>query len=286
MKKIFCILFLLTTLSFGAEKRRAISTAQFTTEILLSLGVEDQMIGTAYLDDEILPELKDKYEKVPVLSKKAPTKEQFYSLEPDFLTGWKSIINSKNLGPEEELRKNGIEVYILKSQNSNKIEDIYYDIRELGKKFGVEKNSEDLINKINTEILEAKKNYTGKEIKVLVYDSQEKVPFVAGGGGIGNTIIELAGGKNIFSDTTFSFGNGSWERIIDENPDYIIILNYGETTIKNKLKFLEEKSPIKNIDAIKNNRIIVMNLSDFSPGVRVGHTIKELSKRIGVNNEK
>lgn len=285
MKKILFLIFVLSTLTFSLEKRRAVSTGQFTTEILLSLGVEDQMVGTSFLDDEILPELKEKYEKIPVLSKRAPTKEQFYLVEPNFLTGWKTIVNSKNLGPMEELEKNGVEVYLLKSQDSNKIEDIYYDIRELGKRFNVEKNAEKLIEKIECEIKEAKKNYKGKKVKVLVYDSQEKLPFVVGGGGIGNTIIELAGGINVFQDTNFSFGNGSWEKIVDENPDYIVVLNYGQVKIEDKLEFLEKRSPIKDLDAIKRKRIIVMGLSDFSAGVRVGKTIKKLSENIGKKNE-
>lgn len=81
-----------------AKPMHAVSTAQFTTEVLLAIGAEDQMAGTAYLDDEILPSLKEAYEKVPVLSDKYPTKEKFYSVSPDFLTGWDSVVNPKNLG--------------------------------------------------------------------------------------------------------------------------------------------------------------------------------------------
>lgn len=286
MKKLLFLIFVLSTLVFSSEKKRAVSTGQFTTEILLSLGVENQIIGTAFLDDEILPELKEKYDKIPVLSKVAPTKEQFYALEPNFLTGWRSIVSSKNLGPIEELEKNGVEVYLLKSQNSNKIEDIYYDIYELGKRFNSEESAKILVEKIDKEIKEAKSNNLKKRPKILVYDSQEKLPFVVGGGGIGNTIIELAGGENIFKDTKFSFGNGSWEKIIDEDPDYIVVLNYGQVKIENKIEFLEKRSPIKDLEAIKKKRVVIMTLSDFSAGVRVGKTIKKLSKIIGNNNEK
>lgn len=65
MKKILLFL-LITTLSFSTENIRAVSTSQFTTEILLAIGAENQLLGTAYLDDEILPELKEKYDKIPV----------------------------------------------------------------------------------------------------------------------------------------------------------------------------------------------------------------------------
>ena len=88
MRKLFILLLLsITSILSYAKPTRAVSTAQFTTEILLAIGAENQMVGTAFLDNPILPELKEKYEKIPVLSTKYPTKEKFYSVNPDFVTG-------------------------------------------------------------------------------------------------------------------------------------------------------------------------------------------------------
>lgn len=58
MKKIVGLFLIMITVCFSKEKIRAVSTAQFTTEMLLSIGASSQMVGTAYLDDDILPELK------------------------------------------------------------------------------------------------------------------------------------------------------------------------------------------------------------------------------------
>ena len=74
------------------------------------------------------------------------------------------------------------------------------------------------------------KNINRKKIKVFAYDSQESSPFVVGGNGIGNTMIEIAGGENIFKDTNFAFGVGTWEKILDQNPEVIIIVDYGNTS--------------------------------------------------------
>ena len=106
MKKILFSFLLLSSLCFAKVPQRAVSAAHFSTEILLSIGAEKQMVGTAYPDNEILPSLKEKYDKIPVLSMKNPTKEQFYAVKPDFLTGWDSTVLDKNLGPIKELEKN------------------------------------------------------------------------------------------------------------------------------------------------------------------------------------
>ena len=285
MKKILLLFLLITTLNFSKENVRAVSTSQFTTEMLLAIGAENQILGTAYLDDEILPELREKYNKIPVLSKGAPTKEQFYSLNPNFLTGWKSIATPKNLGTVEELKENGVEVVFTKSQDSSKIEDIYSDILMFGDIFNLKDNAKNVVKNMKEDINKVKeKNKNKNNIKVFVYDSQESAPFVVGGNGIGNTMIEIAGGENIFKDTNFSFGIGTWEKVLDENPEAIIVIDYGSVSYENKIKYLKNNSPISQLEAVKKNKFIRIPLSYISPGIKVSKGIEIISN--GLREEK
>ncbi|WP_418965634.1 ABC transporter substrate-binding protein [Cetobacterium sp.] len=280
MKKILLFL-LITTLSFSTENIRAVSTSQFTTEILLAIGAENQLLGTAYLDDEILPELKEKYDKIPVLSKGAPTKEQFYALNPNFLTGWKSIATPKNLGTKEELEENGVNVFFPKSQDSHKIEDVYEDILTFGDIFNLKENAKNVIENMKKDIEEVKeKNKNRKSIKVFAYDSQESAPFVVGGNGIGNSIIEIAGGDNIFKDTKFAFGVGTWEKVLDENPEFIVIVDYGNTSYDKKVRYLKNDSPIAQLEAVKKDRFIRVPLSYISSGIKISKGIEIISNRL------
>ena len=285
MKKILLLFLLITTLNFSKENVRAVSTSQFTTEMLLAIGAENQILGTAYLDDEILPELREKYNKIPVLSEGAPTKEQFYSLNPNFLTGWKSIATPKNLGTVEELKENGIEVVFTKSQDSSKIEDIYSDILMFGDIFNLKDNAKNVVKNMKEDINKVKeKNKNKNNIKIFAYDSQESAPFVVGGNGIGNTMIEIAGGENIFKDTNFSFGIGTWEKVLDENPEAIIVIDYGSVSYENKIKYLKNNSPISQLEAVKKNKFIRIPLSYISPGIKVSKGIEIISN--GLREEK
>ncbi|MGL5001253.1 MAG: ABC transporter substrate-binding protein [Cetobacterium sp.] len=285
MKKISILFLLMINLSFSKEEIRAISTSQFTTEILLAIGAEDYLLGTSFLDDEILPELKDKYDKIPVLSVGAPTKELFYSLNPNFLTGWKSIATSKNLGTVEELNKNGIEVFFTKSQSTSSIEDIYEDIYFFGEKFNLQQNAIKIVQKMKEEIKAVQDNVSSKEkIKVFAYDSQESAPFVVGGNGIANKMIEIAGGDNIFKNTKFAFGIGTWEKILDENPEVILIVDYGNKSYDSKVEYLKNKSPISKLEAVKKDRFIRVPLSYISSGIKISKGIEIISK--GLREEK
>lgn len=278
LKKLFLLMLIINTIVFGKVPQRAVSASQFTTEILLSIGAEKQMAGTAFLDNAILPELEEKYKKIPILSSKYPSKEIFYSMNPDFVTGWRSLSAPANLGTVEELNSNGVEVFFMKSLESRDINDVFSDIMELGKIFDKEKNAENIVFNMKENLEKIKEKLPKEKIKIFPYDGGETAPFVVGGNGIGNTIIELAGGENIFKDIRASFGNGTWEKVLIEDPDMILIIDYGNNTVDKKIEYLKEKSPIKELDAVKDGKFAVIDLVDISAGIRNVDAVKKLAK--------
>ena len=278
MKKILLVFLLLSSLCFAKVPKRAVSAAHFTTEILLSIGAEKQMVGTAYPDNPILPSLKEKYDKIPILSMKNPTKEQFYAVKPDFLTGWDSTVQDKNLGPIKELEKNGVQVYIMKSLHSSDINLVFEDILNYGKIFNLEDNAKKVVNKMKADLAAVQKKLPKNKVKVFTYDSGDKTPFLVGGDSIGNTIITLAGGDNIFKNIKKAWADGNWEKVLVENPDIILIIDYGDQSAESKIKFLKEKSPIKDLKAVKNNKFVVIELADITAGIRNVDAIKKLAK--------
>lgn len=278
LKKLFLLMLIINTIVFGKVPQRAVSASQFTTEILLSIGAEKQMAGTAFLDNAILPELEEKYKKIPILSSKYPSKEIFYSMNPDFVTGWRSLSAPANLGTVEELNSNGVEVFFMKSLESRDINDVFSDIMELGKIFDKEKNAENIVFNMKENLEKIKEKLPKEKIRIFPYDGGETAPFVVGGNGIGNTIIELAGGENIFKDIRASFGNGTWEKVLIEDPDMILIIDYGNNTVDKKIEYLKEKSPIKELDAVKDGKFAVIDLVDISAGIRNVDAVKKLAK--------
>lgn len=278
LKKLFLLMFVINVVVFGKIPQRAVSASQFTTEILLSIGAENQMAGTAFLDNAILPELEEKYKKILILSNRYPSKEIFYSVNPDFVTGWRSLSAPANLGTVEELNSNGVEVFFMKSLESRDINDVFSDIMELGKIFGKEKNAENIVFNMKENLEKIKEKLPKEKIRIFPYDGGETAPFVVGGNGIGNTIIELAGGENIFKDIKASFGNGTWEKVLIEDPDMILIIDYGNNTVDKKIEYLKEKSPIKELDAVKNEKFAVIDLVDISAGIRNVDAVKKLAK--------
>ncbi|MGG1658774.1 ABC transporter substrate-binding protein [Brevibacillus sp. NRS-1366] len=269
-------------MTYPEAPRRAVTLNQHVTEIMLALGLADRMVGTAYLDDQILPELKEAYDKVPVLSDKYPNKEVMMATNPDFVySGWKSGFGDKGVGSMEDLEKAGIKSYLQESSNKPgpTVDDVFADIQNIGKIFRIEDKANELIGKMKQEIDQtvSKIGTVDKPLSVFVYDSGEDQPFTAANNYM-TSLIRLAGGKNIFDDIQKGWAEVSWEEVVNRKPDVIVVVDYGDKTVEQKKNLLLTKREIADIPAIKNQRLVVLPLSAASEGVRAPIALKILAE--------
>ena len=261
---------------------RAVTLAQFMTETLLALGLENKMIGTALLNEEILPEYKLVYDKIPELQMgegHSISKEAFVATGADFVTGWEQSITEEATGSLDELEERGIIPFISRGLAPDAtIESVYSDFILLGKIFEVPEKAQEIVNNMKKEVeLTYKKTKDIKERpKVLIYDSGEGEAFV-GGSGLPNDLIRLAGGENIYKDLGQDYATVSFEDIVEKNPEIIVVTEYySGISAEEKIKFLKNHPGLKDIDAIKNNRIYKIGLIDLAPGIRNSKTVGKL----------
>lgn len=261
---------------------KAISVNQHATEVMLALGLEDKMVGTAYLDNEIYKPLQHAYNKVPVLANEYPTKEQVIASEADFIyAGWPSAFEAKTIATRPDLTALGINTYIQSSsvKVDPTLEDVYTDIQQIAKIFRVDERADKLVAAINddvqaiTEELPAAK----KPLKVLIYDSGEKEIFTATQNFM-NTLVTLAGGENVFGDINDKWATVSKEEAVDRQPEVIVIMDYGATTAEEKIAFLKKDPALSQTPAVQQQRFVVLPLSAASEGVRVAEALTILAQ--------
>lgn len=266
-------------------RQKAVTLSQFMTEMLLALDLGDRMVGTALLDNPILPEFKEAYEKIPQLKigeGHFVSKEGFMATGADFVSGWDSSISEQTTGSPQELIEKDIAPFMAKSYSADAtVDTVYEDFELLGKIFGVQDKSTEVINKMKSDI----KSVTNKlgnikdedRVKMMVYDSGEKDAMVVGSG-LANNLIELAGGSNIFGkDAKKPYINVSFESIVAQNPEVILVTDFmAGQPVKEKIEFLKSHPALKDVSAIKNNKIYVVGLADLSPGVRNPKLIEEM----------
>jgi len=261
--------------------KKAVSMNAHTTELMLALGLEDYLIGTAYNNAKILPEYEETFNKIPVLAEKYPSFEVLLDSEADFVFGRSSVFTSSyKCATLEEMLKQDIGVYVAKAsytQNAD-FNDVYEDFKTIGKVFNVENESALMVEDMQMKIANvAGKVNTMRPVKVFVYDFGSDKAFTAGKS-LETYIIQTAGGKNVFDDINKTWSYVNWETVVDRNPDYIVINDYGNTTAQEKIDYLKSLPMLQSVNAIKNNHFVVVTLPSVFPGVRVDEAVENIAK--------
>ena len=277
------------TVSFDSSPQRAISNDVNLTEMMLVLGLSDKMVGYTgisgwkTLDEEMRLGVK----QLPELSPKYPTKEVLVGADADFFfAGWNYGMKVGGEVTPETLKPFGINVYELTescihimSKKKASMDDMYNDLLNLGLIFQIENRAKKLVDAYRSDL----KKFTQKlesipTKKVFVYDSGEDTPFTAGRYAMPTALIEAAGGINIMDDFQKSWGTVTWEEVIDRNPEIVVNVNYGKGTAEQKRKFMMSNPAFANIDAVKNDRFVILEYVEATPGPRNIKAIKKLAK--------
>ena len=277
------------TVTFDSPPQRAISNDVNLTEMMLVLGLSDKMVGYTgisgwkTLDEEMRLGVK----QLPELSPKYPTKEVLVGADADFFfAGWNYGMKVGGEVTPETLKPFGINVYELTescihimSKKKASMDDMYNDLLNLGLIFQIENRAKNIVDAYRSDL----NNFTKKlepiaAKKVFVYDSGEDTPFTAGRYAMPTALIEAAGGVNIMDDFQKSWGTVTWEEVIDKNPEVVVIVNYGKVTAEQKRKFMMSNPAFANIDAVKNDRFVILEYVEATPGPRNIKAIKKLAK--------
>ncbi|MFG2041903.1 ABC transporter substrate-binding protein [Dactylosporangium sp. NPDC048998] len=275
-----------TPVTISEPPARAVTMNQSATEIMLALGLQDRMIGTAYLDDQVLPEYAAAYAKVPVLAKEYPAKEKLLEAAPDFVYGsFSSAFGDEGVGDRGEWQKLGIGTYLSpagcpKETRPAKLamDDVFTEIREIAAIFGVQDRAEALISDQQARI--AKAAAGAKGAKVLWWDGGSDAPSVGACCGSPGMIMTAAGAVNAFADVTGSWADTSWETVAERNPDVIVLVDASWDQATAKQSFLENNATLKDLPAVKAKRYVVLPFSSTSAGVRNVLAVEALARGI------
>ncbi|GHG02718.1 MULTISPECIES: ABC transporter substrate-binding protein [Streptomyces] len=273
------------TTTLQAPPRRAVTMNQHVTEVMLALGLEKSLAGTAYLDDAVLPAYAKAYDSVPVLAKEYPSREALLAANPDFVYGgYTSAFDAKAGRGRDDLAKSGIGSRLNTEYCADgpvSVDDLYREVTEVGRTFGVPDRAERWTDDARASLAATEKRLKDLDpVSVFVYDSGDKTAFTAGGRGIGNDLITRAGGRNVFADLDKPFGDAAWEQVVAREPDVVLLYDYGSTTVEQKKRRLLDDPALKDVPAIRNRRFAVLPLSDTVLGVRVPAAVDKLAAQL------
>ena len=237
-----------------------------TVEMIYMLGAEDKIVGVANLErSKVWPEEKvAKLESVGTFMK--PSLEKIIALKPDL------VIMSALTGEElnNGLKSNNIEA---KRVQANSIEEIFTNFMEVAKMLGKENEANKIIAEKRAKLEEIKKMATINKKGLFVMSASPLMVF--GNDNLPNDIMKLLNIKNIAENQKGRNPIVTPEFIMKENPDIII------TLLPNPAQIVATNPQLKNVNAIKNNKFIVVNSSQILRGSpRTIDQIEEITKAV------
>lgn len=266
--------------------KRVVGYYQQTVELLLALGQQNAIVGTVYPDNPPLPEYEAAYKAIPEISNKDASFEQILKVTPDFVYGgYRSAFDETAGRSRKAFSDAGITTFLNQEACATAplaMEDVYKELRTVARFFSADVRAAKLITKMEASVWQAHRAVSDvPPVNVFVYDSGDQTASTAGGKGIGNQVIKLAGGNNVFADVDSNFTDVSWEQVLQRSPDVIVIYDYfGSPSVESKKNYLRSRPELASVPAIRNNRFVVLNLQDAVLGVRAPFAVATLAKEL------
>ncbi|NED98618.1 ABC transporter substrate-binding protein [Phytoactinopolyspora halotolerans] len=268
-----------------APPQRAVTMNQSATEVMLALGLEDRMAGTAYLDDAVLPQFADAYATVPVLSEAYPSQEALLDAEPDAVYGaYPSAFQPDAAGDRAELHELGVSTYLSPAACPDKapdepleIETVWQEIQDIGAIFGATDQAAALVEQQRSDLAEAVAAADDmSSTTVMWWDGGTDAPSVGACCGAPGMIMNAAGLQNVFADIEGNWADVSWEQVAERDPDVIVLVDAEWSTAEEKRDTIESTPGARELPAVADGRFVEVPFSATTPGVRNVRAVADL----------
>jgi len=294
-------------ITFAQAPTRSVTIGQAATEMLYALGVADKVVGTSLWFNSVLPQYKAQNDKIERLANNEPSFEaviakrpQLVAAELEWVVGAQGVV-----GTREQFHELKIPTYLLPSDCEGKdnlvgadgtrlepfrIETIYKSIRQLAQLFDVQERGQQLNDELKARLAKSVATVQGKGLKqasALVWFSSAEMasdPYVAGHKGIPEFMLQTLGLSNVVQSDE-EWPAVGWETIAKANPTFLVIARmdrrrYPADDHEKNLAFLRSDPVTRNMDAVKNNRIIILDALALQASIRMFDGLEQLATAI------
>jgi iron complex transport system substrate-binding protein len=285
---------------------KAVGLGQNSTEILLMLGLEERMAGSAIWVSPVLPEFAQANEKVHRISGQTPNFEAVIAREPDFIAAQflTSVGPQGRVGTQQQFADLGIPTYVSPTDcavTDNSVSDgarpkmltmdlLYQEIDELSRIFDVADRGKALIEELTAreETVRARVADRANDVSLVFWFSSPEVAgdaWVAGKNGASGYITQALAARNVVTSTQ-EWPLVGWEAIAAENPSVIVIgtmdrRNQGADDPAVKRQFLSTDPVASKLDAVEKGHIIEMDAQAMNPTIRTISGLETVADALG-----
>ncbi|MBK5247979.1 MAG: putative F420-0 ABC transporter substrate-binding protein [Actinomycetales bacterium] len=264
-----------TQVSVPAPPERILTIKSSTTEMVLALGLGDRLVGTAFSDGPLPDDLAAAGADVPVLAEKAPSSEVVLAAAPDFVyAGWESNFSADAAGERTSLAALDIVTYVSPSACQEPgyqpdpltFDDVFAEITEAGTLLGAPDAATALVADQREQLTTVAASTSG--LSAVWYSSGSDTPFVGGGIGAPQMLMDAVGLENIAADVHETWASLSWEAVGAAEPDVIVLVDSVWNTAEHKIEALESNPTTAALPAVQEGRYLVVAFPATEAGVR------------------
>lgn len=294
-------------ITFDKAPERVVSIGQSSTEILLSLGLADKIVGAAVWVGPVLKQYDAENARIKRLADNDPSFESVVAQEPDLVAAqfeW-HVGPAGSVAKREQFAELSIPTYISPSDCVAKdntaggdgvrkemftMDLVYQEIRELARIFDVKDRGEQLVADLQAREAAAVAKVAETKasgVSVVFWFSSSEVDgdaYVAGKNGAPAYMLKTLGARNVVS-TEEEWPLVSWETIAGENPDVIVLAEmerrrYGADDAVVKQQFLESDPVTSELPAVQQRHLVLMDAQSMNPTIRTIDGIEVLAEAI------
>lgn len=274
--------------TFEAVPQRIVTVKSSTTELVLALGAGDRLVGSAFADGPLPADWALAAEGVPVLSDAVPSQESVLELEPDLVfAGWESNFSAEGVGERDSLQRVGVNTYVAPAACLGDgyrpvpltFEVVFESFMQAGEILGTQEAAAELVSAQRAQLGQLHPDARG--LSAVWYSSGGDQPFVGGGVGAPQMLMEHAGLSNAFADVTESWFSASWEKLAEVDPDVIVLVNATRNTAEEKIARLQSNPATAALTAVREHRFVVIDFAATESGVRNVDAVASLIDQLG-----
>ena len=264
-----------TEVTFDQAPERVVAIKSSTLELLLALGLEDRVVGTAFSDGPVPDAYAGAAEGLEVLSDKVPSQEVTLAAEPDLVfAGWESNLSAEGAGDRTALDKLGVNTYVAPAACKEEgympdpltFDEVFGEFEQAGAIFDVPDAAADLVAEQRAALDAIEPNDAG--LTALWYSSGDDQPFVGAGIGAPQMIMDAAGLENVVADVHDTWTSLSWEAVVEADPDVIVLVDAPWNTADAKIAALEANAATAALPAVQQHRYVIVDFPSTEAGVR------------------
>ena len=258
---------------------RVLVTYPGAAELMIDLGIADRIVGAIAPYGEEPPVYRDAYAALPILGAPyVPSREEVTALRPDLIIGWSHHFTPDALGDVHNYFRKGIGCYVVPAtvRKGHPTLDgtVYPFIEDMGRMFAVEERAAAYAAglRARSAAVEERTRARGKRYTAMILQAHGSSLYsLYGATYIIDDIARRAGADNVTERQMNGVGP---ERVLGFAPDVVIYVNPKNLSAEEARAELRADENLRNMRAIRENRIIVVSYADVNNGN--GRTITAL----------